>query len=185
MATGPAGRPQAAAPAPGRAAAVASGTDESPPAGERGGARLLREGLAAAAALLAGTCAAAEGSVCLRGGAGWGRRCAQSSTPTLPLAPPPAAWRARMHFPEKAERAVAPALASDSRREAATDELRPRVARGHRGAAFPRSARPPTPGCGDAGHRSSFPRRRARSSPSRLLLQRAGGHRPGARRIGH
>lgn len=122
---------------------MASGADESPPAGERGGARLLREGLAAAAALLAGTCAAAEGSVCLRGGAGWGRRCAQSSTPTLPLAPPPAAWRARMHFPEKAERAVEPALASDSRREAATDEMRPRVARGHRGTAFPRSARPP------------------------------------------
>lgn len=121
----------------------------------------------------------------LRGGAGWGRRCAQGSTPPLPLALPPAAWRAPTHSPEEAERAAAPALASGSRREAAGGGLRPRVARGRRGAALPRSARPPTPGCGDTGRRSSFPRRRARSSPSRLLLRRTGGHRAGARRVGH
>lgn len=121
----------------------------------------------------------------LRGGAGWGRRCAQGSTPPLPLAPPPAAWRAPMHFPEEAQQAAAPALASGSRREAASGGLRPPVPRGHRSASLPRCARPPTPGCGDTGRRSSFPRRRVRSSPSRLLLRRAGGHRPGARRVGH
>lgn len=55
----------------------------------------------------------------LRGGAGWGRRCAQGSTPPLPLAPPPAAWRAPMHFPEEAQQAAAPALASGSRRATA------------------------------------------------------------------
>lgn len=55
----------------------------------------------------------------------------------------------------------------------------PAAGGGHRGAAI----RPPAPGCGDAGRRSSFPRR-VRAWPSRLLLRRAGGHRAGARRAG-
>ena len=102
MAAGPAGRPQAAAPAPERACSGDSVCGRVPKRGQKALA-FFRAGLAVAPALLAGLCAVTERSARLRGGAGRGGRCAQGSAPPLPLA----ARRAAVHLPEAAERAAA------------------------------------------------------------------------------
>lgn len=84
-----------------------------------------------------------------------------------------------MHFLEEAERAATPALTSGSRSEAATGGRASPT-----GTGAPRSPDTPTLGCRDV-ERRSFPRQRVCFLPSRLLLRRAGGHRPGAQRLGH
>lgn len=90
----------------------------------------------------------------LRGGTEWGRRCAQGSTPPLPLASLPAAWRAPMHSPEEAVRAAAPALASGSQRAAAGGRRAPPIRPPP--AAEMRSAAPPSRDGGSAPRRHAF-----------------------------